>query len=83
MATTDKRLERMRENPKAGWTVEDVRAVCHANGVEFRSPKRGSHCKVTHESQREILTIPQNRPVKAVYIRRLVDFIDAVKDRDS
>jgi hypothetical protein len=33
---------------------------------------------MSHPSQRDILTIPARRPVKAVYIRKLVRFIDAV-----
>ncbi len=73
----------MRANPKDGWTIADVRVVCDAAGVELRSPKGSSHYKVTHESQREILTIPFNRPIKPLYIKRLVGFIDAVKGRDQ
>jgi hypothetical protein len=34
-----------------------VRVVCDAAGVTLRPPNSGSHYKVTHESQREILTI--------------------------
>lgn len=82
MARADKRLEDMRSNPKADWTIDDVRAVCDGHGVELRKPKNGSHFKVTHDTQSDILTIPYDRPIKAVYIRRLVEFIDAVKDTD-
>lgn len=83
MARADKRLEQMRANPRDGWTIEDVRVVCNAAGVELRSPTGGSHYKVTHASQRDILTIPSDRPIKAPYIRRLVEFIDAVKDHEK
>ena len=31
-------------------------------------------------TQRDILTIPARRPVKPVYIRKLVRFIDAVRE---
>lgn len=82
MARADKRLEDMRANPKGGWTIDDVRVVCEAHGVILRKPKRGSHYKVTHERQSDILTVPYDRPIKPVYIRRLVEFIDAVKDSD-
>jgi hypothetical protein len=40
----------------------------------------GSHWKVSDPSQRDILTIPQRRPVKPVYIRRLVRFVQAVME---
>lgn len=83
MAQAEKRLEDMRSNPKGDWTIDDVRVVCNGHGVELRSPKGSSHYKVTHESQRDILTIPYDRPIKPVYIRRLVEFIDAVKDLEQ
>jgi len=73
----------MRANPKDGWAIRDVSVVCEAYGVTLLPPKGGSHYKVSHVSQRDILTIPCDRPVKAVYIRRLVDFVDAVRDADQ
>lgn len=39
---------------------------------------RESHYKISHPSRREILTVPFRRPIKPVYIRRLVRFIEAV-----
>ena len=41
-------------------------------------PNKGSHAKVSDPSQAEILTIPFARPIKPVYIRRLVRLVDAV-----
>jgi hypothetical protein len=81
MGQGEKRLEHMRSNPKGGWTIDDVRVVCDAFGIALRPPSGGSHFKVSHESQRDILTIPYGRPLKPIYIRRLVEFVDAVKDR--
>jgi hypothetical protein len=69
----------MRANPAGNWTIRDVEAVCREHGVGCKQPTGGgSHYKVSHHSQRDILTIPARRPVKAVYIRKLVRFIDAV-----
>jgi hypothetical protein len=75
-----KRLERMRSNPQGGWTISDVEALCREFDIACM-PNRagGSHYKVAHASQREILTIPFKRPIKPVYIRKLVDFVDAVR----
>jgi len=39
----------------------------------------GSHYKVAHAQMAEKLTIPYKRPIKPVYIRKLVAFIDAVR----
>ncbi len=82
MGQGEKRLEQMRSNPKGGWGIDDVQVVCDAAGVTLRPPNGGSHYKVTHESQREILTVPCDRPIKSVYIRRLVAYIDAVRDKE-
>jgi hypothetical protein len=76
-----KRLERMRSNPAANWTIGDVEAVCREHAI-LCEPARGggSHYKVAHPDVREKLTIPSKRPIKPVYIRRLVAFIDAVRE---
>ena len=34
-------------------------------------------------SQREILTVPFRRPIKPVYVRKLVRFIDAVRNSNA
>ena len=73
------RLDRMRRNPASDWTIADVEAVCREHGVRCSPPTGGgSHYKVSHPTQRDILTVPSRRPVKPVYIRKLVRFIDQV-----
>lgn len=77
-------LERMRSNSFSGWSVADVEKVCREFGVRCAPPSGGgSHYKVSHASQREILTVPFRRPIKPVYIRKLVRFIDAVRDANA
>jgi hypothetical protein len=72
-------LDRMRRNPAGDWTIRDVETVCATHNIRCSPPSGGgSHYKISHASQREILTIPFRRPIKPVYIRRLVRFIDAV-----
>ena len=80
MGQGEKRLEDMRRNPRDNWKISDIAVVCAAFEIALRPPGSGSHYKVTHPSQLEILTIPAQRPLKAVYIRRLVSFVDAVED---
>lgn len=77
MAAADKLLERMRANPR-DWRIEDVARVCQAAGAACTAPRGGSHYKVKHPAMAAILTIPARRPIKPVYIRDLVRFIDAV-----
>ena len=73
-------LERMRRNPAADWRIEDVERVCREHGLLFRAGKGTSHCHAKHPDAREILTIPARRPIKPVYICKLVRYIDARGD---
>jgi len=70
-------LQRMRRNPAGDWTIRDVETICHEYGLLFRPGKGTSHCHAKHPAAREILTIPVRRPIKPVYIRKLVRYIEA------
>ena len=72
-------IERMRRNPR-DWRIGDVEQVCRSNGVQCTPPRTGSHYKVKHDSFPEFLVVPARRPIKPVYIRALVRFIDAVRE---
>jgi hypothetical protein len=73
-------FEEMKRNPHADWTIKDVERVCRENGLNCRPPSGGgSHYKVSHSRFAYIQTIPFKRPIKPVYIRRLVIFIDGVR----
>ena len=78
MASSDKLLEKMRNNPR-DWRIDDIIAVCNANGIACTAPRKGSHYKVKHANVVEILTIPAHKPIKPVYIRDLVRFVDSVQ----
>lgn len=80
MGQGEKRLEEMRRNPRGDWQIGDIRVVADAFGAVLTEPSGGSHYKVSHERLRDILTIPARRPIKPVYIRRFVAFVDEVKD---
>lgn len=75
-----KRLDAMRANPKGNWKIADIEALCHEFGVSCRPPSGGgSHYRVYHPKISRKLTVPFKRPIKAVYIRQLVSFIDDVR----
>ena len=74
-------LEQMRRNPAGDWTIRDVEGVCREHGLLFRTGK-GSHCHAKHPAAREILTIPARRPIKPVYIRKLVRYIEIYGDME-
>lgn len=81
MSRAAKRLEGMRANPKGDWRIEDIISVCEAYDIRCSPPRRGDHYKVSHPSQMDILTIPAHRPIRPVYVRKLVAFIDRVREQ--
>jgi hypothetical protein len=84
LAKGEKLLERMRANPRDDWQIDDIRTVCRAYGLDFRKPGGGSsHATVSHPSQREILTVVARKPVKPIYVIKLVSFIDSVLESEA
>ena len=74
-------LERMRSNPRGDWSIRDIERLCHEYDVTCAPPKGGgSHYKISDRRIPSILTVPFRRPIKPVYIRKLVAFIDAVRE---
>jgi hypothetical protein len=72
------RLSRMRRNPVGDWKIEDVEAICRECGLICTPPSGGSHYKISHPTRRDILMIPARKPIKPVYIRKLVRLVEAV-----
>ena len=86
MSRAETRLEAMRRNQRADWRIEDVVALCRSFDIACLKPPGGSHFGVSHPTQAAILTVPFARPIKPIYIKRLVEFVDAVRaarDKDD
>jgi hypothetical protein len=65
----------MELNP-LGWTMRDIEVMCSMHGAKCVPPRGGgSHYKVSKPGKVEMLTIPFKRPIKPVYIRKLVAFL--------
>lgn len=75
MATRDKRLEKMRRNPR-DWNIDDLKAVAEAIGLEW-THDGGSHV-VFRSPSLEHLCVPARRPIKPIYIRRFLVLIDQI-----
>ena len=74
-----KRLEAMRANPTGDWRIGDVERLCAEHGLRCSPPRGGgSHYKIGHPMIADLLSVPFARPVKSVYIRKLVQMVDAV-----
>ena len=72
-------LERMRSNPRGDWRIADIERLCRQYGVACEAPRRGSHHKLTHPLLPDHVTVPARRPIKAVYIRDVVAFVDRAR----
>ncbi len=81
MGKADKILRRMQNNPR-DWRIEDVNVVAGQFGLQIRNP-RGSHVVLFHTACEEILSIPAHRPIKPIYIRRLIGMIDKIEGTDD
>lgn len=73
-------FERMEDNPRADWTIEDIRSMSHSEGIAVRKPSGGSHYVLSSPHLRDSLCIPFGRPVKARYIKFLVGMVQAHRD---
>jgi len=73
-------LDRMRRNPAGDWTIRDVETLCRQHRILCAPPRGGgSHYKIAHPMMAEKLTMPYKRPIKPVYIRKLITFVEAVR----
>lgn len=82
MVSVSRLFLRMKQNPAADWTIGDVETLCQQTGLMLRWGK-GSHACVTRLGVPEILTIPARRPIKPVYIRHLIRYIERHGDYDA
>jgi hypothetical protein len=73
MGKADKILEKMRNNP-LDWRIESLKTVARAHGIEWRQPGT-SHVTFRHTSGAK-LTVPANRPIKPVYIRKFIRLVE-------
>jgi hypothetical protein len=78
VARSSKLLAAMRSNPAGDWQIGDVARLCRRFGLECQAPRGGDHYKVSHPAIADILTIPAQKPIKPIYIQRLVRFIDTL-----
>jgi hypothetical protein len=83
MAPKKSLLDDMRNNPRGDWTIDDVKRLCRNEGLTILPPSNGSHYKVESPDSEFILTIPYKRPIKPIYIRTLVGFINAHRRRSK
>jgi predicted RNA binding protein YcfA (HicA-like mRNA interferase family) len=80
MGSADKKIDAMRANPKADWQIGDFETVAKAVGIAIRK-SGGSHAVFSHPKSRTRVTVPARRPIKSVYVRAFIEFVDELREQ--
>lgn len=67
--------KKMFDCPQDNWTIEDVQRLASRAGLTMKPPTRGSHFTVSSPHIESILTVPHNRPIKSVYIKKFATMV--------
>lgn len=79
MTKADKLFADIVNNPK-DVRFEDLDKVLKFYGFSRRNPKSGSsHYTYFHTKLSDILTIPKDKPIKAIYVRKAIMAIDKIE----
>lgn len=76
-----KRMAGLRNNPR-NVPFEDVHKILINHGFHHRAPRAGSsHHTYSHPDLIDIVTVPYGRPVKAYYVKKMLQALDSVPKR--
>ncbi|MGI0482423.1 hypothetical protein ACN4EE_16775 [Geminocystis sp. CENA526] len=73
MSKADKILAKMKLNPH-DWRIENVKIVAQTYGIEWR--QKGTSHVIFVRSDGKTLPIPAHRPIKPIYIKKFIDFVE-------
>jgi hypothetical protein len=73
MGKIDKILAKMKQNPR-DWRIESVKTVARVYHIEWR--QKGTSHVVFIRKDGKTLPIPAHRPIKPIYIQKLIDFVE-------
>lgn len=76
MSKAQKLIEAMANNP-LDWTIDQVKTVAKASGLTVHCPG-GSH-HVARNAAGAKISVPAHRPIKAIYIKKLIRLIQTGK----
>jgi hypothetical protein len=74
VANAAKILSGMRNNPR-DWRIEDLKVLANRHGINH--DQTGSHVTFRHLAVGR-LTVPADRPIQPIYVRKFVQFVDSV-----
>ncbi len=73
MGKADKILDKMKRNP-LDWQIDSLKTVAKANDIEWR--QKGTSHVVFINSNGKTLPIPAHRPIKPIYIKKFINFVE-------
>ena len=76
MSRIEKLLNKMRSNPQ-DWQIDILKKLARRFNIEWRQPGT-SHVTFRHPNGAKI-TVPAHRPIKPIYIKKFIRFIDEGK----
>jgi predicted RNA binding protein YcfA (HicA-like mRNA interferase family) len=74
MSNAHKLLEKMHKN-QLNWRIEQLENIAKHYGINVRK-SGGSHVIFSHPKWIELLCIPAHRPIKPIYIKKLLSLLD-------
>jgi predicted RNA binding protein YcfA (HicA-like mRNA interferase family) len=83
MVKRDKLLKRFRNNPK-DVSFHDLRLLLEAFGFELRNVHGSHHNFVGYVGGQKIrISIPLKHPLKAVYVKRVLSYIERIEREEQ
>lgn len=80
LSNASKLLARMRRNPR-DWRIEDLKSIANNKGTKH-DHHGTSHVVFRHPAAGR-LSVPAHRPIKPVYVRMFVEFVDRTGEQDE
>jgi predicted RNA binding protein YcfA (HicA-like mRNA interferase family) len=76
VTSAQKNLDKMRSNP-LDWKIEQLETIAKQFEIKVRK-SGGSHVVFSHPNWIDLLCVPARRPIKPIYIKKLVSLIDSL-----
>jgi hypothetical protein len=73
VSKADKILAKMKINP-LDWRIDSLKTVAKAYNIEWR--QRGTSHVIFIRSDGKTLPIPAHRPIKPIYIKKFLEFVE-------
>ena len=75
MSNAAKLVAKMRRNPQ-DWRIEDFNVIARSLGIDHE--QHGTSHVIFRHATAGRLSVPAHRPIKPVYVRLFVEFVDTV-----